>query len=1153
MIGLPVAEQLLDFGSRLHDPVRAREQLAGAVALHNLLETEKVAYLADEVGMGKTFVALGALALFRHFNPNFRVLVIAPRENIQLKWMKELRGFVKHNVRFADLRVKGLDDRPVRPMASCGNLIELLREVSIDRNQDFFMRMPSFSLGVSGKGSVDADSVAKLRAELLGELPWLDSGVFDLRNKQTFKDNVAKAICCALPKFDLVIIDEAHNLKHGFRDNVAARNRVLALALGHPEAEADPRLFPTYGERAARVLMLSATPLEDSYTQLWNQLHVFGRQGRFEALRRREATEEEKRKATARFLIRRVTTIRVVDQEHTKNLYRREWRHGGLAVHDEPITVADPRQRLTVALVQKKVAELLGHERFNASFQIGMLASFESFLQTAPLQRDGEQQTFDDTEQTQDAVEREGLDVADLNRLAASHRDKFGTEMAHPKMDAVVRSMSTAWSTGKKALVFVRRIGSVRELKAKLDELYDTWLMDRLRRDLPPEVQPRLEGLFARYRVERAETGTRAAPTGRDEGTKDGLADVGGSDTFFAWFFRGEGPRNVVSGANVQRRFIQASAAYATFFEDNVLIDVLACAPEEVPERLAGAVGTTRAALPEELRQRAAKFLGTAKKHGRRDQFRAAQAAAVEWLTEKATGEVHARAQSAWRACFAGTHHARHTQAPPDVADWLSHRTFFTELRERPELRARLWPELRKGDWEQSFRDRQLRAQLLASAARLGHAFIDLYVMTIRRLGSLELRTIETGEDAAEGGVRRVHEYLELLEAQRRTPPEERGWRAFDELAAIAENFELILDVNAPEARERSLIETAAMFSTLLRQQQPVGGMYGAVSQTLVRQFRMPGYPLVLVTTDLLQEGEDLHTFCSSVHHYGIAWAPSSMEQRTGRIDRVRSETDRRLASLKRPAAGEELLQVHFPYLRDTIEIVQVQRVLSRMDEFLRLMHEGLVVSTRDDRTVDARREFARGIEIRPQLKTVLRSAFPVAAEHVEGDGAELAVGPSVAKALAARFQRLPERIEALQIRWDPSSAPNLLLGTVQVSDRIQPFRLLLHSSGANHFVRCVSPVGRIVSAVDRATLEEIGARHPVRIGAIREADGLSYDLTIEDDVLLGNEAVDAIRVGGLIRHVTTAADVVERDYLGGDRDLSVFREDLIAEGTHGR
>src|SRR6185437_2105826 len=106
--------------------------------------------------------------------------------------------------------------------------------------------------------------------------------------------------------------------------------------------------------------------------------------------------------------------------------------------------------------------------------------------------------------------------------------------------------------------------------------------------------------------------------------------------------------------------------------------------------------------------------------------------------------------------------------------------------------------------------------------------------------------------------------------------------------------------------------------------------MAGQVNETLIRQFRMPGYPLVLITTDLLQEGEDLHTFCSSVYHYGISWMPSSMEQRTGRIDRVGSQTERRLAGVKRAPLGEEKLQVYMPYLAETVELLQVKRVLRR-------------------------------------------------------------------------------------------------------------------------------------------------------------------------------------------------------------------------------
>src|SRR5207237_2984352 len=116
-----------------------------------------------------------------------------------------------------------------------------------------------------------------------------------------------------------------------------------------------------------------------------------------------------------------------------------------------------------------------------------------------------------------------------------------------------------------------------------------------------------------------------------------------------------------------------------------------------------------------------------------------------------------------------------------------------------------------------------------------------------------------------------------------RTPLQGREWGAFDELAEVALHFDLILDVNTPEIRSQTRAETVRVFGQLLRRQQPVGGMTGQVNQTLVRQFRLPGYPLVLITTELLQEGEDLHTFCAAVHHYGIAWTPSAMEQRIGR------------------------------------------------------------------------------------------------------------------------------------------------------------------------------------------------------------------------------------------------------------------------------
>ena len=948
MISLETARQLLDFrgpkGSLTEEA--AEGQLQGAVALHNILESRRAAYLADEVGMGKTYVALGALALFRHFSPDFRLMVIAPRENIQRKWMKELRNFVRNNVRFADLRVKAVHGAPARGAVACHSLVELVREASLNPDRDFFARLSSFSLPL-GK---DAAGWRKRRDELLEHLPWLDKDIFPTlhgeENRRAFKDVFARAVCAALPMFDLVIVDEGHNLKHGFGESVSARNRVLGLAFGHPGAPA--AAFSNNGPRARRVLFLSATPLENDYKQLWNQLHVFGLGDAALALCDDGATDDQKRACAQDFLIRRVTSLRVGSERLTKNQYRREWRGGGVATHDQPLEVPATdrdRQRLIVALVQKKVSEVLGHERFNNSFQIGMLASFESFLETAKVRTASEDDdaasNFDDPDQTEDADERLGVDVGAVNGLARSYRLRFGKEMPHPKMDALVEQLARQLPSGDKALVFVRRVASVKELRAKLEERYDEWLIERLRTELPDRVDV-LDRVFEEYQAERRARRQRrldtvaAAAVDADE---DGAAfavqassetlDRGGLDTFFAYFFRGEGPEGVLSGAALQRRFTQASSAYSTFFDDNYVAWLLGVQPDgsgSVLRALSDRLGQAADELPERLLDRAARYLPVRKdrKVGRQHSFLAMQLAALELLAEH-PGPHRDRAQVIRQMLEGGmAGGVRGAKAPAGSERWLDEPTLFTELRGRRRLLGRLWPEpTDRGDFRSAFRERELRRLLLSSMARLGHAFVDLYALAIKRIGSLRGGARES-EDLS--GLMR--DYLDLLERQQ-DDGAPGAFGAFKELAAASEHFDLIVDVNAPDLRAMPLPDAARFLGTFLGEQQPIGGMFGQINQTLIRQFRMPGYPLVLITTDLLQEGEDLHTFCSSVHHYGISWMPSSMEQRVGRIDRVNSQTERRLTSLGAVVTGEHKLQVYYPHLRDTVEVLQVRRVLA--------------------------------------------------------------------------------------------------------------------------------------------------------------------------------------------------------------------------------
>lgn len=1169
-VTVELARELLDLGARLrrpgdkHDPPQAVEQLRGAVAIHNILQREGVAYLADEVGMGKTYVALGAIALFRHFQPNFRVAVIAPRENIQDKWRKEWVNFTTHIVTVPDLRVKALHGGPARPLIHCRNLRQFVAETTVDPDRDFFLRLSSFSLGAGGE---DAD-LKKVRDQYAEQLPWVADRVESLRSKREFKDSLAKAVCCALPTFDLVVVDEAHNLKHGFAERSAARNRCLAFAFGRPSDQVDRRRFPDYGPRATRVLFLSATPLEDDYRQLWNQLDIFGKGEPYKTLQDGAVPESDRRACAQRFLVRRVTSLTVGDQKLTKNLYRREWRRGGLDSHDNPIRVTDLRQRLVVALVQKKVSELLNTSKFGSSFQTGMLASFESFLETARLKNEQESDgNFDDGEQTEDRDEREGIDVQSINSLAADYRKRFnGQELPHPKMDALVERLSDSWSRGRKSLVFLRRVASVWEVKERLDVAYNAWLKGRIEKALAesPTMVAQFQEVYRLYDEERRKTRARrlAVRMGAVSSERDGEQDRGGDDTFFAWYFRGEGPRGWLSGASFSQRFVEAGYELSTFFEDNFAADLLGVPPGDVPGALARAIGMPQEAAVKALDEHALHYLTQAKEPGRRELFDAAQGAAVDMLRTLATDEeLRDRAEIVWRLRFEKRRHQDAAGTARAVSGYLTLATFFTAMRDErwDALRRVLWPEP-SGAFADAFRERELRRELLRTQARLGHSFVDLYLLAMRQRGTLRTGGGEASESASEAprtsalGDEFITQVLEMLDTQRQQLTEGREWTAFDELADAAQHFDLILDVNEPGVRSRELVEAGRVFGALLRQQQPVGGMTGQVNKTLVRQFRMPGYPLVLLSTDLLQEGEDLHTFCAEVLHYGLAWMPSSIEQRIGRVDRVRSKTERAAARAVDTLQAESRLQVYYPHLEETVERLQVRRVLRRMHEFIRLTHEGLATSTAESSRLNVGDEMSGSPDVPDPIDTVLKTSFPVNARDLTGTRTRLAVTAQSAREVGARLAGVTslESLDGgrLPVTWDLSIDGHSVGGMARLdSNRTQHFVLHLDSFGERVVVRCVSPVGRLTDGqLQRA--KALSTKIQAQIGVIEEADDRGCDLTVEEEVLLGDPKHDARRMCWLARRVVLDADRLEHAlFNGADHGLEAFGRQLAAEG----
>ena len=86
---------------------------------------------------------------------------------------------------------------------------------------------------------------------------------------------------------------------------------------------------------------------------------------------------------------------------------------------------------------------------------------------------------------------------------------------------------------------------------------------------------------------------------------------------------------------------------------------------------------------------------------------------------------------------------------------------------------------------------------------------------------------------------------------------------------------------------------------------------------------------------------------------------------------------------------------------------------------------------------------------------------------------------------------------------------------------RVQPFTLMLDLYGTRPRLRCISPVGRVHPDARQGEIIASAWRLGARIGAILEIETGSYDLTVEEDVLLAADPRhDGTRLEALLRRV---------------------------------
>jgi superfamily II DNA or RNA helicase len=124
-----------------------------------------------------------------------------------------------------------------------------------------------------------------------------------------------------------------------------------------------------------------------------------------------------------------------------------------------------------------------------------------------------------------------------------------------------------------------------------------------------------------------------------------------------------------------------------------------------------------------------------------------------------------------------------------------------------------------------------------------------------------------------------------------------------------------LVDVDEEEAKDA--------IRTLANIQVATGKTKRVARSRLMLAFNTPFFPDILVCSQVMGEGIDLQRYCRHVVHHDLDWNPSSIEQRTGRVDRLGCK-----------AEGRFPIYVYLPYLAGTTDERQYLVMRDREDWF---------------------------------------------------------------------------------------------------------------------------------------------------------------------------------------------------------------------------
>lgn len=99
------------------------------------------------------------------------------------------------------------------------------------------------------------------------------------------------------------------------------------------------------------------------------------------------------------------------------------------------------------------------------------------------------------------------------------------------------------------------------------------------------------------------------------------------------------------------------------------------------------------------------------------------------------------------------------------------------------------------------------------------------------------------------------------------------------------------------------------------------------VRQKLMKTFNTPFFPDILITSSVMAEGVDLHLNCRHIIHHDLCWNPSTLEQRTGRVDRIGAKAEK---------CGKPI-KVYLPYISETQD-EKMYRVVTERERWFNIL-----------------------------------------------------------------------------------------------------------------------------------------------------------------------------------------------------------------------